>query len=173
MVCGAEPCQLQSCDGYCGGMAPGQCYCDELCFNFSDCCSDVCTHCCALSQCGKVCSPPPSCVGHCGGGPTFEGCWCDDGCWQFNDCCWDFCQWCPNCGHCNMANINGDNRVDVFDLLLLLGAWGECPPPNPPHCPTPPPCPADFDESGAVDVFDLLLLLQNWCGGASCAANCQ
>jgi hypothetical protein len=49
------------------------------------------------------------------------------------------------------ADITGDGIVDVFDLLLLLGAWGPCPL-----------CPEDVNHSGAVDVFDLLLLLGEW-----------
>ncbi len=51
-----------------------------------------------------------------------------------------------------VGDINQTGSVDVFDLLLLLEAWGSCPAP----------CPADLNNSGAVDVFDLLLLLQNW-----------
>ncbi|MCH7603630.1 MAG: hypothetical protein IIB54_12770, partial [Planctomycetes bacterium] len=33
--------------------------------------------------------------------------------------------WGPNPGH--PADINDDGNVNVFDLLALLGAWGECP----------------------------------------------
>jgi V8-like Glu-specific endopeptidase len=48
-------------------------------------------------------------------------------------------------------DLNGDNNVDVLDLLVLLDAWG----PNPGH-------PADFNGDGSVDVLDLLKLLDNW-----------
>jgi hypothetical protein len=50
------------------------------------------------------------------------------------------------------ADLNGDNVVDVFDLLALLAAWGPCASG----------CPADLDGNGAVDVFDLLALLGDW-----------
>ena len=55
------------------------------------------------------------------------------------------------------GDLNGDGVVDVFDLLLLLDAWGPCDDPDDPRS-----CPADLDGSGAVDVFDLLLLLGQW-----------
>jgi hypothetical protein len=51
-------------------------------------------------------------------------------------------------------DLNGDGVVDVFDLLLLLGAWGPCPDTGG--------CPADLNDDGAVDVFDLLTLLGSW-----------
>jgi hypothetical protein len=53
------------------------------------------------------------------------------------------------------ADVNGDGSVNVFDLLQLLDAWGDCPG-----------CPEDLDGSGTVDVFDLLMLLGEWgpCG---------
>lgn len=49
------------------------------------------------------------------------------------------------------GDIDGDNDVDVTDLLTLLGDWGECPD-----------CPSDIDGNGSVDVSDLLTLLGNW-----------
>lgn len=49
------------------------------------------------------------------------------------------------------GDIDGNNTVNVFDLLALLGAWGV----NPGH-------PADLDGNGTVNVFDLLALLGNW-----------
>lgn len=49
------------------------------------------------------------------------------------------------------ADLNGDDGVDVQDLLLLLGAWGPCKA-----------CDADLNSSGSVDVQDLLILLANW-----------
>jgi hypothetical protein len=51
------------------------------------------------------------------------------------------------------GDINGDGVVDVFDLLMLLGAWGNCGAGQ---------CPADLNGDGVVDVFDLLTLLANW-----------
>lgn len=52
------------------------------------------------------------------------------------------------------ADLNGDEQVDVFDLLELLGQWGPCPQGTP--------CPADLTNSGGVDVHDLLFLLNHW-----------
>jgi len=51
-------------------------------------------------------------------------------------------------------DLDGSGDIGVKDLLILLGAWGPCPPKGD--------CPADFDGSGAVDVKDLLFLLGNW-----------
>jgi hypothetical protein len=53
------------------------------------------------------------------------------------------------------ADINGDGTVGVSDLLLLLGAWGQCPDPLAD-------CPADIDGDGDVGVTDFLALLANW-----------
>lgn len=53
-----------------------------------------------------------------------------------------------------IADLNGDCRVDVLDLLVLLGAWGPCPARGE--------CPADLNKSGNVDVQDLLILLGDW-----------
>jgi predicted outer membrane repeat protein len=57
---------------------------------------------------------------------------------------------------CAPADLNCDGAVDVFDLLILLGAWGPCP-----DCPKSP-CQADLNDDCAVDVFDLLILLGEW-----------
>ena len=55
-----------------------------------------------------------------------------------------------NCPH----DLDADGSVGVKDLLILLGAWGPCPPKGD--------CPADFDDSGDVGVKDLLFLLGAW-----------
>jgi len=39
-----------SCQGYCGGQGVGGCWCDQNCWDYGDCCSDVC------EECG-ICSP--------------------------------------------------------------------------------------------------------------------
>lgn len=49
------------------------------------------------------------------------------------------------------GDVNGDGVVNMMDLLLLLGAWGQ----NPGH-------PADLNGDGVVNVQDLLILLSNW-----------
>jgi len=55
-----------------------------------------------------------------------------------------------------IGDLNGDGRINVADLLLLLGAWGPCPDP------CPPPCSGDLDGDCRVGVMDLLGLLMNW-----------
>jgi hypothetical protein len=52
------------------------------------------------------------------------------------------------------GDLNGDGVINVSDLLILLGAWGDCPASGP--------CPADLNGDGTVNVSDLLILLGNW-----------
>jgi len=54
------------------------------------------------------------------------------------------------------GDINGDTFVNVFDLLDMLAAWGDCPQPCPPSCA------ADLNGDCIVNVFDLLDLLSAW-----------
>ncbi len=53
------------------------------------------------------------------------------------------------------GDLDGDGAVGIADLLILLGAWGACPPP-------PASCPGDLDGDGAAGIIDLLLLLASW-----------
>lgn len=53
-----------------------------------------------------------------------------------------------------VGDLDGNGVVNVFDLLMLLGNWGNCIEGEP--------CPADLDGNGSVNVFDLLMLLGNW-----------
>ncbi|GAC1369778.1 MAG: hypothetical protein NVSMB39_1970 [Candidatus Saccharimonadales bacterium] len=48
------------------------------------------------------------------------------------------------------GDVNNDGKVDVFDLSLLLKAWGSSDPA------------ADLNADGKVDVFDLSILLSHW-----------
>lgn len=52
-------------------------------------------------------------------------------------------------GSSNPADLNGDQRVDAFDLAILLSQWGNA-------------GNADIDGSGFVDGSDLAQLLGNW-----------
>ncbi len=52
------------------------------------------------------------------------------------------------------VDLDNSGDIGVKDLLILLGAWGPCPPKGD--------CPADFDDSGDVGVKDLLFLLGAW-----------
>ncbi len=54
----------------------------------------------------------------------------------------------PDC----TGDINGDETVDVNDILLLLAAWGG-------DCDG---CPSDVDGNGTLDVNDVLELLSNF-----------
>jgi hypothetical protein len=107
------------------------------------------------------------------GGPSFGACCTGDGpadCTEgvTLDECQDLngtwlgsgttCALCPQPVECPIADapvcvgdLNNDNVVNVFDLLILLGDWGPCPG-----------CPADLTGDGVVNVFDLLELLGNW-----------
>jgi hypothetical protein len=49
------------------------------------------------------------------------------------------------------ADFDGDGIVNVFDLLELLDAWGDCAS-----------CPQDLNGDDVVNVFDLLSLLDAW-----------
>jgi len=54
---------------------------------------------------------------------------------------------------------NGDNTVNVADLLLVINSWGACPAP-------PAQCAADIapqpSGDGSVNVGDLLFIISNW-----------
>ena len=64
----------------------GNCWCDDLCSQYGDCCEDKVAVCDA---------PPPaaSCAGFCGTGPVPQSsptCWCDAACVSHGDCCSDY-----------------------------------------------------------------------------------
>jgi hypothetical protein len=48
------------------------------------------------------------------------------------------------------ADIDGDNAVNVSDLLMIIDQWGQT---N---------SPADVNEDGIVNVSDLLIVIDNW-----------
>ena len=52
-------------------------------------------------------------------------------------------------------DVDGDGSVGARDLLLVLDAWGGCPP-------APAECAADVNGDGTVDVNDLILVIENW-----------
>ena len=67
-----------SCYGMCGGQA-ANCYCDDACFGYGDCCEDICDACPELGECcapmcdGKECGDD-GCGGSCRGCPEGESC---------------------------------------------------------------------------------------------------
>jgi len=50
------------------------------------------------------------------------------------------------------GDANGDDDVNVMDLLEVIQSWGACSGS----------CPADLNGDGTVDVMDLLMVLENW-----------
>jgi hypothetical protein len=58
----------------------------------------------------------------------------------------------PDC----QGDADGDGIIGILDFLIVIGTWGQCPPPCPPSCP------ADFDGDCEVGVTDFLLVLANW-----------
>jgi hypothetical protein len=54
-----------------------------------------------------------------------------------------------------LGDLDGDGVVGLSDLLILLSAWGACPPP-------PAECPADLSGDSSVGLADLLILLSAW-----------
>jgi hypothetical protein len=49
-----------------------------------------------------------------------------------------------------IADITGDNMVNVDDLLAIVGYWGSAGPLG------------DINQDGIVDVSDLLIVVANW-----------
>lgn len=60
------------------------------------------------------------------------------------------------------ADVNGDNTVNVTDLLTVINGWGACP------LPCPPTCGADVNDDCAVNVADLLSVITAW-GACPCS----
>jgi hypothetical protein len=56
---------------------------------------------------------------------------------------------------CPLGDVTHDGTVDVDDLLVVINAWGKCPPP-------PTACVADVNGDMVVDVDDLLMVINNW-----------
>lgn len=53
------------------------------------------------------------------------------------------------------GDANGDNTVNVADLLVVITSWGACPG-------APAACPDDLNGDGQVNIADLLLVITNW-----------
>lgn len=153
-----------SCRSNCGGAAISGCWCDESCCQIGDCCEDKgreCPGC--LYGLETPWHPAATCNFNCDHGT--ELCSCDDICLLFgHNCCWDVCtpDACPHLAVCevpNPANLLGEDRVNIFDLLELLTRWGEC---EYERCFVMEPCEGDFNHDGRINVEDLMFLLQNW-----------
>jgi agmatine/peptidylarginine deiminase len=111
-----EVVQTDSCAGKCGGQS-GACYCDNECFNYGDCCDDVCDQCPDLSGCGGT---PTGCDGI-----TYEGCcdgqmlkYCENDALKTIDCAGNpSCGWSTeggfyDCGTNGAADPSGANPME-------------------------------------------------------------
>jgi len=159
----------------CGDPSAGSCYTvnGSASCNDEGCCAQVCAadpFCCntnwdsacatqAAIQCAGCGSPGAGSCTVANGTPG-----CDDQacctliCSQDPFCCannWDGICASAAANDCNLStctgDLNGDNVVNVSDLLILLGAWGSCPS-----------CAADLNGDNVVNVSDLLILLGAW-----------
>lgn len=63
---------------------------------------------------------------------------------------------------CAPVDLNCDGVVDGTDLAMLLGAWGDCPPPDPKSGGPCGACPADITGDCQVNGADLATLLGDW-----------
>lgn len=122
------------------------------CRGATDCFCDFAEGSCCRANGTGGCEQPACCRSVCDVDP-----FCCDVAWD-GDCadlaahfCTSVCP--PAAGQ--PADLDGDGTVGVVDLLILLGAWGRCPP-------SPELCPADLDGNGQVGVTDLLMLLGAW-----------
>lgn len=102
------------CTGNCGGQGGAQCYCDNVCHIFGDCCPNACTECPLLPGCPQPAQP---CPWDLNGDQVVNG-------FDLLDllACWGATN--PPCA---AADFNGDGAVNGFDLLELLANWGPCP----------------------------------------------
>jgi len=107
----ASAASTDSCSGLCGYLQgqPGdgvtlECYCDEACVGYGDCCSDY----------AGTCQTTGSCAGQCDGHDWYAGilapelCWCDESCLGYGDCCGDY--W----GECRTGGALRFDGVDDF-----------------------------------------------------------
>ena len=88
-----------SCQGRCGGGSDVDCWCDDLCHQYGDCCCDLDSSCQSgqdflSSPLEETCSEAGSCAGRCDDGSDGD-CWCDHHCQYHGDCCCDRLTFCP------------------------------------------------------------------------------
>ena len=147
MNCSGGQCVSQgsSCVGFCGGMAPDYCYCDDACFGAGDCCPDVCEACPDLPGCGGgTCDPGEmiDCWGQCspeyllGDGVCDDAFDCEMFMFDFGDCgggvgsCEGMCGGSAGMCHCDEYCFEaGDCCPDVCDfcpMYLQCGCEPNC-----------------------------------------------
>lgn len=80
-----------SCNGRCGGIGTGTCWCDSSCSVLGDCCTDFAAQGCVdVQSCGDLSSAKlGTCSGNCGSSSWIGNCYCDSFCASIGDCCPD------------------------------------------------------------------------------------
>lgn len=122
---GSEP--AGSCAGACGEAGSGgACYCDSLCTDNGDCCTDYQAKCGGPSDgdAGDAGddggdADPASCVGFCGGAGV--DCYCDATCVEAGDCCADYDS---VCAVGIVAPVSLDITVDSAPVAGNGACWG-------------------------------------------------
>jgi hypothetical protein len=135
-----------SCKGICGKQAPSGCFCDDLCQQNGDCCTDKALVCggasgpicgngtCEVGEsstsCASDCPASSStCKGYCGG-KSAGTCYCDDQCAQSGDCCPDKVPVCGTgasagcAGLCGQKSKEADGTVCYCDSQCVQ--TGDC-----------------------------------------------
>ncbi len=139
-----------TCAGSCNNSsADGTCWCDDSCFDFGDCCGDVCTHCPSLAGCGGggtgdcgngYCEPtedastcPQDCSGGCGS-VTYEGCcdgqvvkYCEGGSLKSIDCSQNpSCGWQPEGNYYDCGTGGGADPSGMYPITCTGGSSPVC-----------------------------------------------
>ncbi len=55
-----------------------------------------------------------------------------------------------------LADLTGDDQVNIDDIFAALGLWGDCPDPCPPYCA------GDLTEDCTVNIDDIFAILGMW-----------
>lgn len=124
--CMEGACVLYSCVGSCGGQSPFDCYCDNQCMEFGDCCDDVCFAC------------PDVCEGGCNG-IGWEGCcdgetvkWCqndelyEEDCSGKPACGWDQKEGYYTCETTGGVDPAGEHPLSCADVCFPNCFGKEC-----------------------------------------------
>lgn len=88
-----------SCKNACGSQG-SDCYCDDYCLTYNDCCDDY------LDYCADTVSSE-SCAGMCGDDTGMQGCYCDNLCDDYGDCCDDYESLCYTDEGCSVIDQVG------------------------------------------------------------------
>lgn len=102
-------CFEPSCEGACGGNSDFACYCDDVCFEYGDCCNDVCEFCPEMEWCADL--------SNCGDGT------CDAGVGEECENCSEDCA-CEGGDVCGLFNSGYGCILDM--CAMGAGAVGCC-----------------------------------------------